>query len=750
MIMTKYVSGRKGLKTLLGTASAFAIGLTGTAIAQDDFALDTIIVTAQKRSEDIKDVPISVATMGGEKLDVLSSGGVDIRFLSARVPSLQVESSFGRTFPRFYMRGLGNTDFDLNASQPVSFVYDDIVLENPTLKGLPLFDMDQVEVLRGPQGTLFGRNTPAGVVKVASANPTDTFEAYSKVSLATYNTLGTEAAISGPINDKWSMRVSGTFLHRDDWVDNQSNGPEDELGGYDDFGWRTKLAYDNDGPMTALFDIHGWGSDGTARLFRANIIEPGSSNLVSNFERDEVNFDGRNKQKVRGFGATAKIEYELENHTFTSITGHKSVEVFSRGDIDGGFGASFLGNDVPAPIPFDAESADGLPEHDQFTQEFRFASNDLGAIDYQVGYYYFKEELEIESLNFASLFGGGQNGAAFQEQDTEAWAVFGNVNFEASDQLTLQAGLRYSEDEKDFSAFRNISPLSFFGVPHVANPADQSSKDDFVSWDLSATYDVNDGTTVFGRVATAHRAPSFQGRLLFGDVITKAEREEVLSYEAGVKSDFAEGRGEMSLTGFMYTIEDQQLTAVGGGANFNQLVNADETEGYGFEFDARYAASDNAFFTAGVSYNHTEIKDENLFIAPCGGGCTVLDPAGAPGLVSIDGNSLPHAPEWIANMTARFSKPMAGGGEVYMFGDIAYESEKSFFLYESAEFNSDSFTEVGLRAGWLNASRDTEVALFSRNLFNEEQLRGGIDFNNLTGFVNEPRIVGFEVRRDFN
>ncbi len=128
-----------------------------------------IVVTATRRAENIKDVPVAVTAIGGEKLAVINSSGLDIRFLSARTPSLQIESSFGRTFPRFYIRGLGNTDFDPNAAQPVSVVYDDVALENPMLKSFPVFDLASVEVLRGPQGTLFGRNTPAGVVKLNSA-----------------------------------------------------------------------------------------------------------------------------------------------------------------------------------------------------------------------------------------------------------------------------------------------------------------------------------------------------------------------------------------------------------------------------------------------------------------------------------------------------------------------------------------------------------------------------------------------------
>ena len=154
-----------------------ALAFTAAVAAQSAYAqetagvLDTIQVTAERRVENIQDVPVSVSTVSGEALDVLASGGADVRFLSGRVPSLNIESSFGRAFPRFYIRGYGNSDFRLNTSQPVSLVYDDVVQENPILKGFPVFDLEMVEVFRGPQGTLFGRNTPAGVVKFNSVRP---------------------------------------------------------------------------------------------------------------------------------------------------------------------------------------------------------------------------------------------------------------------------------------------------------------------------------------------------------------------------------------------------------------------------------------------------------------------------------------------------------------------------------------------------------------------------------------------------
>ena len=134
--------------------------------AEESIVMEEVVVTARKREQRSFEVPLSVSTVRGEKFDALRSSGMDVRFLSNRTPSFQMESSFGRVFPRFYIRGLGNTDFDLNASQPVSVLHDGVVLENALLKGFPAFDLDRIEVLLGPQGTLFGRNTPGGHRKV--------------------------------------------------------------------------------------------------------------------------------------------------------------------------------------------------------------------------------------------------------------------------------------------------------------------------------------------------------------------------------------------------------------------------------------------------------------------------------------------------------------------------------------------------------------------------------------------------------
>jgi iron complex outermembrane receptor protein len=729
--------------------------MAGASYAQDDAGgdsekpLEEVIVTAQKREQDLQEVTSSVVTLSDEKLDAITAGGQDIRLLSSRVPSLHIESSFGRTFPRFYIRGLGNTDFDFNASQPVSLVYDEVVLENPILKGYPIYDLERIEVLRGPQGTLFGRNTPAGIIKFESRKPSHEKDAFMRVSYGKYSSVQIEGAGGGPLaEDVLAARFSFLYQGRDDWVNNTFTGEDEALNGYDDVAGRAQLLYTPNDEFSALVNLHMRDLDGTARLFRANVVNSGDSDLASGIERDEVAIDGDNVQELFEFGAVVKVDYDLGQATVTSVTGYESADIFSRGDIDGGFGAVFAPPSGPGEIPFPSESADAVPDLEQITQEVRVASNAIDRMTVQGGVFYFREDLDIETLSYNTLGGGDVDGFASQRQEARAWAVFGAVDVQVTDRLNASGGVRYSDDDKDFVASRSLSPIGGGPLaPIVVNPSDE-----VVSFDVNGLFAINNEVNVYGRVARSFRAPSIQGRILFGDGVSVADTEKILSVEGGVKSYLLDNRARANVTVFYYEMDDQQLTAVGGAQNFNTLLNADKSTGVGFEADVDLLPTNQIYVTVGTSYNKTEIDDPELGTVPgAAAGLTVLDPAvpGNPGVVSIDGNSLPNAPEWVVNATARVGMPVGTQGEIFVYTDWAYRSEVNFFLYESVEFMEKSLVEGGLRVGYAPFDRSYEVAFFARNITDDFSRTGGIDFNNLTGFVNEPRTFGVEVRRSF-
>ena len=718
--------------------------------AEESIMMEEVVVTARKREQRSFEVPLSVSTIRGEKSDALRASGMDVRFLSNRTPSFQMESSFGRVFPRFYIRGLGNTDFDLNASQPVSVLHDGVVLENALLKGFPAFDLDRIEVLRGPQGTLFGRNTPAGTVKFESARPTQNLEGYGRVSYGRFNSVNFEGAVSGSlVPSVLSARLSLLTQRRSDWIDNEHTGEENVLGGHRDLAGRLQLLWTPTPELEAWFKYHTRDLDGTARLFRANILMQDEGDLVEDFVRDTIAHDAHNEQTLRTHGFAAEVRYDIGNFQLVSLTGLEQLTTFSRGDIDGGYGAVFSPPSGPGEIPFPSETASGIPTLRQFSQEVRLMSTGAPRLAYQFGLYYFREFVEMEDFNYNTLAGGILDGMVRQEQEATARAAFGSMTFQWLEDLELSAGLRLSDDAKDYTAWRDAAPAVTGAGP--LGPIQQNPQDTVWSGDLSLRYRAAPGVQTYLRAARGFRAPSIQGRLLFGDAVTLADKETILSFEGGTKLRLWEQRLHLNLVAFQYFMQDQQLTAVGGETNFNRLVNAESTTGRGIEAELTLLPITSLEVSAGVSYNHTRIDDPNLAVQGCGAPCTILDPLASAdsSTFSIDGNGLPQAPGWIADVTARYVLALPAGAHLVASTDWAYRSRVRFFLYDSVEFADDWLLEGGIRLAYLLPNDDIEVALSGRNILNDTSPTGGIDFNNLTGYVNEPRYWSLELIRRF-
>ncbi len=756
------------LPTVLLAGASLVLGFTSAPVfAQGELILEEITVTAQKREESLQDVPISVATLSGERYNVLFSGSEDILALSGRVPGLYAESSNGRAAPRFYLRGLGNIDFDLAASQPVSIVMDEVVMENVVLKSFPLFDMDQVEVIRGPQGTLFGRNTTAGIIKFNTRRPEHETSGYGKLSYADNDTINFEGAIGGSlIENVLSARVSALYRTRDNWITNGFTG-EEALGEYDEGAMRMQLHWTPSDDFSALLLYQRRDLEGTSSIFRANVFSRGSRELNRNYDRETVYYDGgdNNPQEYNSTGFTLNLEWDFDNATLTSITSYQEADGFSRGDIDGGV-VDFTGTvQVPPGVTFDpaapvfggsaltfpgtitvpSVTQDGA-DTDQWTQEFRLASNTDGPLTWQMGAFFFDSELEVETDSFASFgFAGNQQNTIIEQENT-TWAIFGQVSYDVTDQFNVTAGARYTDDEKDFQVLQFGQLWLDIGIPtFLAGPI--NSQDDQTSWEIAGNWSVTDESVIFGRYSTGFRAQTIQGRdVAFLETPTVAAPEEIDSFEVGYKADLFDNRMRINAAVFYYEVDDMQLSVIGGATNTNQVINADKGEAFGFELDGEWLLSENLLVTFGASYNDTEIKDGTLATVPCGsGGCTPTDPVDPTdsSRVLLGGNPFPRAPETTYNLTARWGTEV-GNGEVYVFTDWAWYGEINMPLYESIEFVTDNQYEGGIRVGYRNFDTGWEFAAFGRNITNEDNVLGFIDFSNNTGFVNEPRVWGIE------
>jgi len=719
-------------------------------------ALDAITVTAERREENLQEVPISVGVVQGAQMREFTTGGDDtLLALSGRVPSLYAETTTGRIFPRFYIRGLGNIDFYLGASQPVSIIQDDVVLEHVVLKSNPVYDVDQVEVLRGPQGSLFGRNTTAGIIKFDSIKPSEEYSGRVAASYGSYNSVNLDGGFGGPINDVLSFRLSALYQHRDDYVDNDYDGPsadgtvtpkKDAMGGFDDRNARLQLLLKPNDQFSLLASAHARDYDGTSTLFLRNAITRGSNDV--DVARDRVRYDEaqNNPQAYKTYGGSIKASYDFGPTTLTSITAYETTSGYSRGDTDGGAATDFPFNGVPNGY---GQSMGQVRDLDQWTQELRLASNGEQTLKWQVGAYWFDGRDVTDFYQRAWFLQGAarnpNNWVRLRNTNT-SWAAFGQLSWQATDALTITAGLRETEDEKRTRLLKTADTAT--GAVTYRGRTDVEMSDTTPSWDLSAMYAVNPGLNLYARVARGFRGPTIQGRsAVFNADFTTADSETILSWEAGLKSSLFDNRLRLNATAFTYTVDDIQLN--GNDSNGNGvLFNADKARAYGLEADLDWRPIPNLSISAGLSLLHSEVQDSRVYAQVCALNgivvCTVNDPTiqvGGNTFAQIDGNPLPNAPEYSINLAARYDIPVSDSGALFVSADWNKQGYTSFVLYDSTEFNADGNFEGGLQLGYTGGYGAYEVALFARNISNEKNLKGVIE-NYMAAVYNEPRIVG--------
>ena len=730
-----------------------------------------IVVTAERRSENLQKVPVSVAVVGGEALRTIQSGGEDILSLSGRVPGLYAETTTGRIFPRFYIRGLGNVDFYLGASQPVSIIQDDVVLEHVVLKSNPVFDVNQVEVLRGPQGSLFGRNTTAGIIKFDTIRPSQIFQGRGSASYGTYNTVTADVGVGGPlIEDKLAFRISGLYQHRDDWVDNTftgtgadgTRGGKNVMGGFDEKDVRLQLLFTPTDALSINVSGHARDYDGTASIFHRGALVRGSNNVQgeprTRFAQDEGD---NNPQAYKTYGASVNAAWDFGPVTLTSITAYETSHGSSRGDTDGGVAQNYPGR------PSYGQSRGNLRDLDQWTQEVRLASNSDGALKWQVGGLYFdsRDDTEFYQRTFflvtPDLNGtlpNPNNFVRLHDVNT-SWSVFGQASYQLTPAFTITAGGRVTEDKKSTQLERSVRNIAgtVDSFPSTA-PRFVELKDTQPSWDVSGRYEFNRDVSVYARIARGFRGPTIQGRsAVFNTPFTTAKSETIMSYEAGLKTRPFSNM-TFNVTGFTYKVKDIQLN--GNDANGNGvLFNADHANAYGFEAELEWRPIRNITISLGGSGLHTAIKDKTVFAQVCALNgqvtCTVQDPTriatifGAPAtLAQIDGNPLPNAPKWQLDAAVRYDIPLWTGGKMFVATDWNVQGYTNFVLYKTAEFYADGNFEGGLKVGYTTADNKYEIAAFARNITNEKNLKGVIENYNAAIF-NEPRIIGVSLSGKF-
>ena len=743
---------------------------------------NTVVVTAQRRNENTLNVPVAVSVIRPEALqDYHAAGGDTLLSLSGKVPSLYVETSTGRIFPRFYIRGLGNIDFYLGASQPVEIIQDDVVEEHVVLKSNPAFDVAQIEVLKGPQGSLFGRNTTAGIVKFDTAQPSETWAGQGSVSYGRFNSVNLDAGVGGPLtrDGKISFRLSGLFQHRDNWISNTYAGPSDDgtvgghnvLNGFDEKDLRLQVLARPSDAFSVRVSGHLRDYSGFASIFYRGSIQPGTNAVPASFDRSVVAYDEarNNPQAYRTHGASVKAAYDFGVATLTSITAWEHAAGYSRGDTDGGAAANFGGTAANYCAVGCGQSQGRLRYLDQWTQEVRLSSPDAGRFTWQLGGIYFdqRDNTEFDQRSFfltSNVLGTAPNPNNFVllHDVNTSWAGFGQASYKLTDALTVTGGVRVTRDTKSTNLLLHPN-FATLAVP-VTAPASSYAcgtaqycrlSDTRPSWDASLLYRISPEASVYARVARGFRGPTVQGRsAVFATAYTTAGSETNTSYEAGVKTQFWDGRISFNAAGFYYNVDNIQLN--GNDANGNGvLFNARKGKGYGAEAELDARPVPNLRLGAGLSLLHTEIDDTGVYaqVGAAGGVLSqrVLNPTVRIGnnyFAQINRNPFPNAPDYNINANARYDLPLGDRSRVFLAGDVNVQGHVNYTLYRSVEYTANGNYEVGAKVGY--AFGRYEAAVFARNLTNTKNLVDVIDTSNYrAGIYNEPRVFGVMLSGSF-
>lgn len=767
-----------------GLTLALFLGASPVAIAQEDSAaqddrrLGTVTVTAEKREADLQNVPLSVTAFDGASLDRL--GVEDSTDLAAFTPGLNIGTPVGEgNNPSITLRGVGLNDFNDNNEGPVAVYTDEVYIA--ALAGLTfqLFDTQRVEVLRGPQGTLYGRNATGGLVHFISNKPTDTFEGYGKLTVGSHGEVSAESAISGPFSDKVRGRLAAKVTKADPYVENR--GPGSDANESDSKAVRAMLDFDIAGSGSLLLKANYADSgvapspkyqhQGTGSPFGETTDIWGYSDTDGDPFAGAYDTDG--VLEIENFGASADLQLAFGEIDFRSITAYGEVQKRHIEDTDVGP----LRGIVPT---FQADI-------EQFSQEFRL-SGDWSTGNWIVGAYYLDTRVDGDNTlevnwrgDFANIldsdpavFDGGL--AAFSgpipdtadlvpaifydvdyEQNTESFSAFGQVNWQVSDLIQLTGGLRYTDEERDIQYLNNAPAgallnnlINGIGVPAYFDFRDGADgvgdlnkiSQDNVSGKIGIEFAPRETLLLYGNVSQGFKSGGFNaGFLDFTDGLVPDDApydEEILTaYEAGFKWDFADGRARLNASAFYYDYQDYQALTFQG---LSQYITNAEAESQGAEIEFFALPTDNLSIQIGASYLDAEVNGvRNLNAA---------DPADQ----ILNGLKPVLAPEFTANGAVAYTLDFMGGELVGSF-DFSHQGEHYFDITNSAISRSDSYTIFGARIAYTDPSDTYKLAAFVKNLTDEEYLVYTFDFTGPAGlnqqFYGPPRWFGASVEFRF-
>ena len=735
---------RSSVRVAALVSAAGALLGSPSVLAQDDAPAAAeggsggdIIVTARRREETLQDVPISVTAFTGEALS--QQGAVDITTLQDKTPNLTLQIARGSNSTLIaFIRGVGQQDPLWGFEPGVGLYVDDVYIARPQGAVLDIFDVQRVEVLRGPQGTLYGRNTIGGAVKYVTKRLGHDFEGKVRAAYGSYNQIDLVGQVSIPLTDTLSIGGAVAYYQRDGYGENLTTGAEH---------------YDKD-VIAGRVSVEFTPSDGVFfRLAADKTVDNSNARhgtrLVENaglaaFEPTDDVYDTRagigddNKVETQGVSLTGEIELN-DMLTFKTISAYRDGHTDTLIDFDNTPGPVL---DVPA-----------FYDDRQYTQEFQLLVEG-DRLQGVAGLYYLDGRASgafdtvLGLANLTILTSGTVK--------TKSYAAFADFSYELTDQLSVSVGGRYTKDKKRGTVYRQ----NFTGIrsPEFGNPAavpgllrtdytNERTFDEFTPR-FSVSYQPTPDLNLYASYSKGFKSGGFDMRgdaVLTPDTVLGYKPETVDAYEVGLKGAFLDRKLFVNLAGFYSDYKDQQVTlqipTAGGIASF--VDNAGKSEIYGFELEVRAVPSRHLTVSAALGYTHAEFKEYLAYDLATG---TRVDVA--------DSRVLQNTPRWNGNVAATWFID-AAGGTLAITPALAFRSDYSLFEIPTPLLDQDGYVLADASATWTSPDDRFQIGVHGRNLFDTRYRVGGYNFpgalfgNSIIGFYGPPRTVTVEASYRF-
>lgn len=698
--------------------------------------IEEIVVTAQKREQNVQDVPIAISAVTGEQMRQL--GFTNAQQVTAMAPGVSTVQPNGEANYAIAIRGVASNDFTTNVESPVAVYVDEVYISQMSGTGFMLFDMERVEILRGPQGTLYGRNATGGLAHYVTNKPSEEFEGYAQVTGGSYGTVKFEGAVGGALSDTLMVRASVSTHDNDGYIKNRIGG---KLNNANDRAWRLQALFTPTDALEMLFNVRGSEQDIDTGFFehvsanQTGVLTPSEVNEVLGYIDNDGDpytgsFDSPGFNDLETEGYTATIKYDFENFTLTSITDYSTVK------------RDYIEDSDASPVPLfnfflttDAE---------QFSQEIRL-NGQTDNMNWVLGGYYL--DLEVDDSNGAEtepfIDPAGDTPAVSgldnpYETTTESWSLFGQVEYDFNENLTGIAGVRWIQDDKTHEYL--VNAVDFIdgttkrnGNPNIlANIASYSGdrKDDEFSVRLALNYQINEDVMVYGSwnrgvKGGGYNSPVFplNPPLGYTDDVMSYDPEQLDAFEIGFKSSLGDGLAFLNGAIYYYDYQDYQAFQIIG---LDTITQNAEAESYGGELELQTSPAEGLDLIFGVGYNDIDVD-----------------------LAGFDTTSV-QSPKWNLNGLARYQWA-ALDGTLAVQVDAQYRSKHYFALTLLETVEENGYTVANASVSYTSGDERWNIMGFVHNLGDEEYLVQTFDlsgpdvFGMVEQYYGKPRWYGVSV-----